>query len=234
MGWDFIVEFPVAAVGQALPLDQRSINAARVQLEVGTRPRGKSHPRHPVRSTAWPRSLAPRSSSCSACELMANFSPLILSTLGNVLARVLRRLQVAEARKVYDINHTDISYDYESVGVSFQPTPIGLWAAPSPACGENPSVQAIEKRRQLVELGYENGQFFRPRRSSRSRARSISAICCLASRPLSRTDFECSTAGSAYDFPIKARYSTTSGICVLRHLRWVHARFHARCVTACR
>ena len=33
MGWDFIVEFPMASAGQALPLDQRTINAARVQLK---------------------------------------------------------------------------------------------------------------------------------------------------------------------------------------------------------
>ncbi|MER8451229.1 hypothetical protein NKG60_14625 [Mesorhizobium sp. M1428] len=45
----------------------------------------------------------------------------------------------AEARKAHDINHTDISCDYEKVGLSFEPTPAGLLAALSAACGENPS-----------------------------------------------------------------------------------------------
>lgn len=33
MGWDFIVEFPMAPAGQVLSLDQRPTNAARVQLK---------------------------------------------------------------------------------------------------------------------------------------------------------------------------------------------------------
>ncbi|MDX1003192.1 hypothetical protein GOE20_20020 [Sinorhizobium medicae] len=66
---------------------------------------------------------------------------------------------MAEARKAHDINHTDISYDYEKVGVRFEPTPTGLLAALGAACGQNPGAYMIEKQRQLAELGYENGQF---------------------------------------------------------------------------
>lgn len=33
MGWDFILEFPMGRAGQALPLDQRPTNAARVRLK---------------------------------------------------------------------------------------------------------------------------------------------------------------------------------------------------------
>jgi hypothetical protein len=86
-------------------------------------------------------------------------SAYLVHLIGNELARVLRRLRLAEARKAHDINHTDISYDYEKVGLRFEPTAAGLLAALSAACGENPSAYTIEKQRQLAELGYENGQF---------------------------------------------------------------------------
>ena len=85
-------------------------------------------------------------------------SGYLVHLIGNQFARVLRRLRLAEARQARDINHTNISYDYEKVGMRFEPTPTGLLEAISAACGQNPGAYMIEKQRQLAELGYENGQ----------------------------------------------------------------------------
>lgn len=160
MGWDFIVEFPMVPAGQALPLDQRPTNAARVQLKSTL---GRAGNRIRLSLSAIDRlAKDPRPALIVAFRLRADGelqSAYIVHLIGNELARVLRRLRLAEARKAHDINHTDISYDYEKVGVRFEPTPAGLLAALSAACGQNPGAYTIEKQRQLTELGYENGQF---------------------------------------------------------------------------
>jgi len=160
MGWDFIVEFPMAPVGQAIPLDQRPTNAARVQLKSTL---GRSGNRIRLSLSAIDRlAKDPRPAVIVVFRLRADGelqSAYLVHLFGNELARVLKRLRLAEARKAYDINQTDISYDYERVGVRFEPTPIGLSAALSAACGGNPGAYTIEKHRQLTELGYENGQF---------------------------------------------------------------------------
>jgi len=160
MGWDFIVEFPMASAGQALPLDQRPTNAARVQLK-STLGRGGNRIRLSL-SAIDRLAKDPRPALIVVFRLRADGelqSAYLVHLIGNELARVLRRLRVAEARKARDINHTDISYDYEKVGVRFEPPPTGLLAALIAACGQNPGAYTIEKQRQLAELGYENGQF---------------------------------------------------------------------------
>ncbi|MER9002554.1 hypothetical protein NKI15_02830 [Mesorhizobium sp. M0862] len=86
-------------------------------------------------------------------------SGYLVHLIGNELARVLRRLRLAEARKAHEINHIEISYNYEKVGQRFEPTAAGLLAALTSACGENPGAYTMEKQRQLMELGYEHGQF---------------------------------------------------------------------------
>ena len=160
MGWDFIVEFPMTSADQALPLDQRPTNAARVQLKSTL---GRAGNRIRLSLSAIDRlAKDPRPALIVVFRLRANGelqSAYLVHLIGNELARVLRRLRLAEARKAHDINHTDISYDYEKVGVRFEPTPTGLLAAVSAACGQNPGAYTIEKQRQLTELGYENGQF---------------------------------------------------------------------------
>jgi len=160
MGWDFIVEFPMAAAGQALPLDQRPTNAARVQLKSTL---GRAGNRIRLSLSAIDRlAKDPRPALIIVFRLRTDGelqSAYLVHLIGNELARILRRLRVAEACKAHDINHTDISYDYEKVGVRFEPTPTGLLAALSAACGQNPRAYTIEKQRQLAELGYENGQF---------------------------------------------------------------------------
>lgn len=160
MGWDFIVEFPMASAGQALPLDQRPTNAARVQLK-STLGRGGNRIRLSL-SAIDRLAKDPRPALIVVFRLRADGelqSAYLVHLIGNELARILRRLRLAEARKARDINHTDISYDYEKVGTRFEPTPAGLLAAASAACGQNPGAYTIEKQRQLAELGYENGQF---------------------------------------------------------------------------
>jgi len=160
MGWDFIVEFPMATAGQALPLDQRPTNAARVQLKSTL---GRAGNRIRLSLSAIDRlAKDPRPALIVVFRLRADGelqSAYLVHLIGNELARVLRRLRLAEARKAHDINHTDISYDYEKVGVRFEPIPTGLLAALTAACGQNPGAYTIEKQRQLAELGYENGQF---------------------------------------------------------------------------
>ncbi len=160
MGWDFIVEFPMAPAGQAVPLDQRPTNAARVQLKSTL---GRAGNRIRLSLSAIDRlAKDPRPALIVVFRLRADGelqSGYLVHLIGSELARVLRRLRAAEARKAHDINHTDISYDYEKVGVRFEPTPTGLLAALSTACGEDPAAYTIEKQRQLVELGYENGHF---------------------------------------------------------------------------
>lgn len=159
MGWDFIVEFPMAPAGQALPLDQRPTNAARVQLKSTL---GRAGNRIRLSLSAIERlAKDPRPALIVVFRLRTDGeiqSGYLVHLIGSELARVLRRLRLAEVRKAHDINHVDISYDYEKVGVRFEPTPTGLSAAVRAACGQNPGSYTIEKQRQLAELGYEDGQ----------------------------------------------------------------------------
>lgn len=161
MGWDFIVEFLMTSAGRPpLPLDQRPTNAARVQLKSTL---GRTGNRIRLSLSAIDRlAKDPRPALIIVFRLRGDGelqSAYLVHLIGSELSRVLRRLRLAEARKAYDINHTDISYDYEKVGVRFEPTAAGLSAALSTACGQNPGAYTIEKQRQLAELGYENGQF---------------------------------------------------------------------------
>lgn len=161
MGWDFIVEFPMELSGRpSLPLDQRPINAARVQLKSTL---GRTGNRIRLSLSAIDRlAKDPHAALIVVFRLRGDGelqSAYLVHLIGNELARVLRRLRLAEARSAHDINHTDISYDYEKVGQRFEPTAAGLLAALITACGNNPSAYTIEKQRQLAELGYENGQF---------------------------------------------------------------------------
>lgn len=160
MGWDFIVEFPMVPAGQSLSLDQRPISAARVQVK-STFGRGSSRIR--LSLSAIDRLAKDHGPALIVVfRLREDGEPLsgyLVHLIGNELARILRRLRLAESRNVNDINHLNISYDYEKVGVRFQPTPAGLLAALSAACGQNPGAYMIEKQRQLTKLGYENGQF---------------------------------------------------------------------------
>ena len=150
---------------QALPFDQRPTNAARVQLKSTL---GRTGNRIRLSLSAIDRlAKDPRPALIVVFRLRADGdlqSAYLVHLVGNELARVLRRLRLAEARKAHDINHTDISYDYEKVGVRFEPTPAGLLAALSAACGQNPGAYTIEKQRQMADqrtfgaVGHEHGE----------------------------------------------------------------------------
>ena len=161
MGWDFIVEFPMGSGGQSsLPLDRRQTNAARVQLKSTL---GRTGNRIRLSLSAIDRlAKDPRPALVIVFRMRADGeiqSAYLVHLIGNELARVLKRLRLAEARKAHDINHVDISYDYEKVGQRFEPTAAGLSSALSAACGQDPGAYTAKKQRQLDELGYENGQF---------------------------------------------------------------------------
>jgi hypothetical protein len=159
MGWDFIVEFPMGSGGQSsLPLDRRQTNAARVQLKSTL---GRTGNRIRLSLSAIDRlAKDPQPALIIVFRMRADGeiqSAYLVHLIGNELARVLKRLRLAEARKARDINHVDISYDYEKVGQRFEPTAADLSAALSAACGQDPGAYTAEKQRQLDELGYENG-----------------------------------------------------------------------------
>lgn len=159
MGWDFIVEFPMSSADKTLSLDQRLTNAARVQLKSTL---GRAGNRIRLSLSAIDRlAKDPRPALIVVFRLRSDGelqSGYLVHLIGNELARVLKRLRQAEASRAFDINHTDISYNYEKVGVRFEPTATGLLKAVSAACGRNSGAYTIEKQRQLAELGYENGQ----------------------------------------------------------------------------
>jgi hypothetical protein len=128
LGWDFIVEFPMLPVSQALPLDQRPTNGARAQLKSTL---GRAGNRIRLSLSAVDRlAKDPRPALIVVFRLRADGelqSAYLVHLIGNELVRVLRRLRLAEARKAHDINHADISYDYEKVGIRFEPTPKAYW-----------------------------------------------------------------------------------------------------------
>lgn len=160
MGWDFIIEFPTERFGDGFALDQRQAKAVRVQLK----------------STLGQTSSRVRLSLSSVDRLAKDAHPSVIVVfrisqegkfqsgylvhlIGDELAKVLKRLRLAEANGAYDINKTDISYDYEKLGTRFEPTPDGLLEALTSICREDSAAYTIEKQRQLAELGYEQGRF---------------------------------------------------------------------------
>jgi hypothetical protein len=159
MGWDFIVEFPMAAVGQGLTLDQRFARAVRVQLKSTL---GRSGNRVRLSLSAIDRlAKDPHPAVVVVFRMRTDGetqSGYLVHLVGDELARVLRRLRVAEARGLRDINHADISYDYEKTGKRFEATPEGLFEVLTSVCPQNPTTYTIEKQRQLAELGYEHGR----------------------------------------------------------------------------
>ncbi|MFL6605751.1 MAG: hypothetical protein ACJ8R9_31115 [Steroidobacteraceae bacterium] len=158
-GWDFIVEFPLADPSSALALDQRRTNTCHVQLK----------------STAATADIGRVSLRLSAIERPAKdarpalivvfllrpdgegVAGYLIHLSGEQLARVLKRLRDAQARKALDINRAVISFDYRKVGKRFALTPDGLREALAAACGSDPARYILQKQRQLEELGYENG-----------------------------------------------------------------------------
>lgn len=157
-GWDFIVEFPMAAPGAIIPLDQRSADACHIQLKSTA---GESGSRVSAKLSAVERlAKDPRPALIVVLRLRPDGQPLVgyvIHLIGDELARVLRRLRAAEANRAFDINRATISFDYLKAGTRLELTPDGLKAALQAAIGDDPLSYMQEKQRQLGELGYEDG-----------------------------------------------------------------------------
>jgi hypothetical protein len=160
MGWDYIVEFPAEYFRDGASLDQRQAKAVRVQLK----------------STLGRTSSRVRLSLSSVDRLAKDAHPSVIVVfritqegqlqsgylvhlIGDELGKVLKRLRLAESQEAYDINNTNISYNYEKVGTRFEPTPKGMCESLTAVCRENTAAYTLEKQRQLAELGYERGRF---------------------------------------------------------------------------
>lgn len=157
-GWDFIVEFPMATPEGMVSLDQRSADACHVQLKSTA---GESGSRVSAKLSAVERlAKAPRPALIVVLRLRPNGQPLVgyvIHLIGDKLARVLRRLRVAEANRAFDVNRATISFNYLKAGVRFELSPKGLTSALQAAIGNDPAGYIQEKQRQLGELGYEDG-----------------------------------------------------------------------------
>ena len=160
MGWDFIVEFPAERFGDGLALDQRQAKAVRVQLKSTL---GRTQSRVRLSLSSVDRLAKDAHPSVIVVFRMSQEGNLqsgyLVHLIGDELARVLKRLRLAEANEAHDINKTDISYNYEKVGTRFEPTPEGMLEALTSTCQEDSAAYTIEKQRQLAELGYEQGRF---------------------------------------------------------------------------
>jgi hypothetical protein len=159
-GWDFIVDFPLSDEGSPETLDQRQKVTCHVQLKT-TAVSGNG-------TVSLKLSAADLLAKDSHPALIAIFrlnkngEPLrgyLIHLLDESLSRLLRRLRRAEAQGRRDTHNLKISFDYRRDGSPFALTPAGLKAALMEACGSNPAGYAMEKVRQLNELGYEEGQF---------------------------------------------------------------------------
>lgn len=157
-GWDFVVEFPMAAPGPTVLLDQRLPLSVSVQVKATV--------------GSGPAKLSLSSADLLAKDLRPSFvvllrfgpdrvarSGYVIPMFGPALHKVLRRLREAHARGRKDIHKLTISFDPEQFGTRFAPTPEGLEAALRKACGPDRSAYLAEKQRQIEELGYENGRF---------------------------------------------------------------------------
>ncbi|SDA35730.1 hypothetical protein [Sphingomonas sp. NFR15] len=159
-GWDYVVEFPMAALGENKTLDQRRPDACVVQLKSTA---GRGNHRVKLKLSAIDRLAKDPRPALIIVFRMRKDGTLIGGTLvhliGDELAYVLRRLREAQARGRLDINHVEVSYDYERAGVHFGPAAADLRIALETACGEDSAAYVQGKQWQLETLGYEDGHY---------------------------------------------------------------------------
>lgn len=157
-GWDFIVEFPFSDPRSPETLDQRQKTTCHVQVKA-TAALGNGR----VSLTLSAADLLAKDSHPSlivVLRLKKDGAPLkgfVVHLLDEALSRLLRRLRLAESKGRRDTQNLSISFDYRRFGKPFDLTPAGLRAALAEACGPDPVGYALEKVRQLTELGYEDG-----------------------------------------------------------------------------
>jgi len=160
MGWDFIVEFPAERFDDRVALDQRQAKAVRVQLKSTV---GRTSSRVRLSLSSVDRLAKDSHPSVIVVFRISQEGKLqsgyLVHLIGDELAKVLKRLRLAEANEAYDINKADISYDYEKLGTRFEPTAEGLLEVLTSICRRDSAAYTVEKQRQLAELGYEEGRF---------------------------------------------------------------------------
>lgn len=135
MGWDFLVEFPVEHFGNGVALDQQQAKAVRVQLKSTV---GRTNSRVRLSLSAVDRLAKDAHPSVIVVFRISQEgkfqSGYLVHLIGDELAKVLKRLRLAEANEAYDINKADVSYDYEKLGTRFEPTAEGLLEALTSIC----------------------------------------------------------------------------------------------------
>ncbi|NYT41000.1 hypothetical protein HZY97_09555 [Sphingomonas sp. R-74633] len=155
-GWDFRVEFPMAA-GTGELLDQRAPKACQIQVkstagESGTRISARLSSIERLAKDVAPAAVVIFRMRPDGTALMGYLIHLIDDELG----RVLHRLRRVEAAGRTDVNHMTMSFDYHK-GIRFKPTPEGLRDALAALVAEQPGAYSDRKQSQLAHLGYEGG-----------------------------------------------------------------------------
>lgn len=158
-GWDFIVEFPLSTSSPSMTLDQRAVAECRVQVKstLGGSDR--------ISARLSSVEILAKNAGPSAIVVVllrpngTGIAGYLIHLLGDELARVLKRLRHAQAAQMLDVNQANISFPYRKVGKRFEFTPEGLLDALESAIASEGQGYATEKRRQMEELGYEDGVF---------------------------------------------------------------------------
>ena len=152
-GWDFVVEIPHS---EGL-LDHRWKTTCHVQLkataEAGGRVAMRLSSADLLAKGAAPALLVVLRTKPDGTPLRGH----LVHLLGAPLAKLLRRLRHEEFHGRRDTNARRIWFDYLA-GRPFEITPEGLRTAIEDACGPDPAAYALEKLRQLDELGYDGGR----------------------------------------------------------------------------
>ena len=165
MGWDYIVEIPIADV-HGKTLDQRRLGPS-VRIQVKTI--GKRDADRVTLSLSAAERLAKSSEPSFICALVADTdatgeveiaSASLIPMLDDNLARVLKRLRKAHADPLSkELNKLDITFSASGAGEGFAVTGAGLRAAIEAACGPDGEAHRAKKAKQFDELGYEKGRF---------------------------------------------------------------------------
>lgn len=157
-GWDFVVDFPLAAAERDTLLDQRQKRRCNVQLKATASAGSGTVPLK--LSAADLLAKDPQPAFIIVFRLRRDGAPLngyLIHLLGEPLAKILRRLREAEARGRHDTHNLKITFDYRRLGTPFPLTPDGLRYALEIGCGSDPAHYVREKLHQLEMLGYEEG-----------------------------------------------------------------------------
>lgn len=155
-GWDFRVEFPLVTPDDET-LDQREPRACLVQVKCSAGESGWVRARlssmERLAKDRGPAAMVVFRMKPDGSELMG----YLIHMLDKDLAKILRRLRVAERDGRTDINHLEITFDYRK-GRRFKPDADGLREALAEICPPDVD-QCIEaKRHQLETFGYDEGQ----------------------------------------------------------------------------